>query len=769
MSGEKESDSVPSNSSTLQGAPTAIQQQQQQPEMMGEKPSTVSTVAFEGYLLQTLLDLQCRAEVEATVQDVVSGVEFAVDLQDQLTSHVHQEQAEQIIAAQEYALEETHIVQKERLKAQTLLADALVKDLWRLSKEVGGLLELKQKHEAMMMEYDELMAKLAQAEEDLYVARRNPHPPPPPAAAAAAAAAGGGVGSSTTSSNATPSVIAPPSQPSTTEAQSSKPAASTTTTGSVQPTSPPPPQQQQPSATIVKLPEKKSTAAVATTTTTITKPEATISSAEAATTTTTEGTPKPPPAALKTDSDEKGTPAGAADETRTTLPPPTTTDEKPTGNSTLQEPTSSSSPAAAPAAASPQQSTPPVVALLEDDDDDNADGDAPVATLESIDMEILMRIFGFLDPIDILNTAQVNISMYSRVDSLFGLAGDDQVGGSGVDDNVSTTSTLATTPTVAAATAGTVTTSATATTASASVSTTATPTATKSTPVPSQAATTANKTTAQANSNSNNNPIFGQRLLGGGGRNIFNMLQSGVAGATGTSGSSSTGAAAKQTGGGVSHNKGRDSGSSTNDGNKPPLSAAMANSMAAKLNDAEINAIISMTEKLRSKEKQVSLLIKDKEEAEGKLKGSEAVKDFLINKVRDMEKIMNKSDETEKKVTQQIASDQEVIAFLDGRVQELERTTRLIQKEKNAAVEELKAAKAQNDKKVAVLSDMLQFERQKVKENEREWKATKKLLVKEVKTCRVQIVALQAERDGFREQNDVLRKAVMSGGSSNKF
>lgn len=178
--------------------------------------------------------------------------------------------------------------------------------------------------------------------------------------------------------------------------------------------------------------------------------------------------------------------------------------------------------------------------------------------------------------------------------------------------------------------------------------------------------------------------------------------------------------------------------------------------------------VIAMTERLRSKEKEVSTLNLEKEELEGKLNGSEAVKDFLINKVRDMEQIMNKSDETEKKVTQQIASDQEVIAFLDGRVQELESNMRQLAKEKNAAQEKLKSVQAQNDKKVAVLSDMLQFERQKLKENEREWKATKKLLVKEVKGCRAQIVALQAERDGFREQNDALRKAVMStsGGGS---
>ena len=41
------------------------------------------------------------------------------------------------------------------------------------------------------------------------------------------------------------------------------------------------------------------------------------------------------------------------------------------------------------------------------------------------------------------------------------------------------------------------------------------------------------------------------------------------------------------------------------------------------------------------------------------------------------------------KVAQQIASDQEVIAFLDARVQELERTMQGVRNEKQRAVDEL--------------------------------------------------------------------------------
>jgi len=118
--------------------------------------------------------------------------------------------------------------------------------------------------------------------------------------------------------------------------------------------------------------------------------------------------------------------------------------------------------------------------------------------------------------------------------------------------------------------------------------------------------------------------------------------------------------------------------------------------------------------------------------------------------------------ENEIKVAQQIASDQEVIAFLDGRVQELEREARVLRKEKQAAVDELKTVQEQAKQKATVMGDMLQFEREKVKDNEREWKATKKLLIKEVKSCRAQILALQAERDGYREQNETLQRALMN-------
>jgi chromosome segregation ATPase len=196
------------------------------------------------------------------------------------------------------------------------------------------------------------------------------------------------------------------------------------------------------------------------------------------------------------------------------------------------------------------------------------------------------------------------------------------------------------------------------------------------------------------------------------------------------------------------------------------MNAAMANSMASKLTDAELNAIILMTERLRQKELLAKQLTDEKEKLAAQLDGTESVKQFLVAKIRDMETAISATVENETKVAQQIASDQEVIAFLDGRVQDLERENTVLLKEKAATLEQLQKAQQNSTEKAAVMGDMLQFEREKLFENEREWKATKKLLVKEVKSCRNQIAALQAECDGVREQNEILRKTVLSASQS---
>ena len=211
--------------------------------------------------------------------------------------------------------------------------------------------------------------------------------------------------------------------------------------------------------------------------------------------------------------------------------------------------------------------------------------------------------------------------------------------------------------------------------------------------------------------------------------------------------------------------------SSTPSQNNPTTSSAstgltsnMANSMTSKLSPSELSVIISMTEK-------ISRLSAEKEDLSARLEGTEAVKEFLISKVRDAELALAQKSSESLAITQQTSSDQEVISFLDGRVRELERLYKACTSEKSKAVEEIQTLQKQSMKKTKVIEDMLQFERQQLATQETEWKMTKKVLVKEVKHCRAQIATLTAELDSMYHQKERLKQALLSlnggGGSSN--
>ena len=61
-----------------------------------------------------------------------------------------------------------------------------------------------------------------------------------------------------------------------------------------------------------------------------------------------------------------------------------------------------------------------------------------------------------------------------------------------------------------------------------------------------------------------------------------------------------------------------------------------------------------------------------------------------------------------------------------------------------------------------VLKDMLQFEKQKGEEAETQFKTQKKLLAREVKNLRSEVLAKQAERDAYKDELRTLRQAVSS-------
>ena len=204
---------------------------------------------------------------------------------------------------------------------------------------------------------------------------------------------------------------------------------------------------------------------------------------------------------------------------------------------------------------------------------------------------------------------------------------------------------------------------------------------------------------------------------------------------------------------------------SADTGSEIKLNAAMATSMASKLTPAELSVILKMRERLQKCEADANKWKLEKEDAVAKLASVEAVKEFLVTRVRDTERVVQKQKEDMKAAQNKNLEDQEVIVFLDEKVKGLEKTADEMKSKEAATKQESVDVVNKNEKKSRVLSDMLRFEREQMASNEKEWKAAKKVLVKEVKSCRARIVALEAEVDGCRQQNTQLKQGLIALGS----
>jgi len=104
----------------------------------------------------------------------------------------------------------------------------------------------------------------------------------------------------------------------------------------------------------------------------------------------------------------------------------------------------------------------------------------------------------------------------------------------------------------------------------------------------------------------------------------------------------------------------------------PPSTATpdvsmFATSIADKLTAVELKSIIALTDKLRQKDGEIKLVTTENEDLLAKFEGSETVKAFMVDKVKELE-VRNESIVGNiMQLQQQIESDKEVIGFVDCR------------------------------------------------------------------------------------------------------
>ena len=741
--------------------------------MSSEFPSPSSPASLswlyggmQQHLQRALDEMSNRQQVQDCLSDMVTNVEWAAQCNQQVEMQQTKRALQMALTQQATVLQETALIQQTNETERNELANALVREMFQMSQSLGELYQLRQDHQELSNNYDALVAKLLQAEERIQFMQEGGGGDTNNANSAEPSGATAGQTTVAPATETEATSMTPLSSPKSSEAP---PEAATEHSGEPSPAVP-----SSASGTSEGGEDDNATS------TATTNEEAANHLVD-----TKEGQTVTADGVIKSDT----TPT----EEKAEVPPDASLDDsaprvseaetKPTpGDLLVEEDGPSVTTAAAPAAA--------VVSIVEED---------PPPSLETLETATLMHIFQYLDALDILNTAQVNISMYSRVDNLFGLGdapqseGDNSTIATADSNHAVNTSSLTAPPqsTPGASQSG-------ASTAGTSVPSTGAPSqtgpgmsSTLSTTTTSDSTLTGTRSTSTGpqppslpstpkHGVGSSNAAVGSTSTSaaaatpppGGERSLFGFLQprkSPMSATTSapTSTSSTTGGAsgAPTTGPTLTRKSSRSS--SQQPPEPAPMNAALANSMASKLTDAELNAIIQMTERLRNKESQLEQLRTERERLLAQLDGTDAVKQFLVAKVWNMEQSLKQTEEQQAKVAQQIASDQEVIAFLDGRVQELEESLSTRQTETDTVLAEWKAYQTQAEQKATVLTDMLRFERERVQETQSEFKATKKLLVKEVKSCRAQIMALSAENQAVAQENETLKRALLtSNGSS---
>ena len=182
-------------------------------------------------------------------------------------------------------------------------------------------------------------------------------------------------------------------------------------------------------------------------------------------------------------------------------------------------------------------------------------------------------------------------------------------------------------------------------------------------------------------------------------------------------------------------------------GKTPAMDVELAKKIAAKLNPQEMKGIVQMVERIKRLEGVLGHLNEVKEDTDSRLQATESVKDFLVEKLKDTEVALKRTVDGANEAARQHQANQEVISFLDSRVQDLEAQLAGAEGEKQAAERAVSEKEREGSVQSRSLEELLVHEKEKFASFEAEAKAQRKLLVKEVKSLRVQLVQVTSERD----------------------
>lgn len=183
--------------------------------------------------------------------------------------------------------------------------------------------------------------------------------------------------------------------------------------------------------------------------------------------------------------------------------------------------------------------------------------------------------------------------------------------------------------------------------------------------------------------------------------------------------------------------------------------------IVSSMNKTEVKLFHDMATENKHLKSSLGQVFAEKEDLTARLHGAENVKDFLMEKLKEVEDALATALDEARQAEEKSASDREVIGFLDARTQQLETSLKKLSGENKKLTAQLQQEETSHVGHTAVIEDMVQLLSTEKNELQQQAKAQRKLLVREVKSLRSQLHKITTERDLFRKQLLRLRDSLL--------
>ncbi|KAL3662051.1 hypothetical protein V7S43_012857 [Phytophthora oleae] len=182
--------------------------------------------------------------------------------------------------------------------------------------------------------------------------------------------------------------------------------------------------------------------------------------------------------------------------------------------------------------------------------------------------------------------------------------------------------------------------------------------------------------------------------------------------------------------------------------------------LVKSLKPDQIKLFHDMSTRVKTIEAHLAQVQTEKEDVAARLYSAENVRDFLMEKLKDLEDTLASNMTVISKKDEQAAVDREIIGFLDAKTQEYEVALKEYAHQNNGLRLEIAQLQEDHTSKTTIIEDMVELLTDEKKELEAQVRSQRKILVREVKVLRAQNQQLVIEKDHYFTQLKQLKRAL---------